>query len=391
MIQDKAESIEVGSQAVHASQVQPVASKPARLDSLDVFRGLTLVAMVFVNSHGHRKYMYPGIDHSHWSGWGLADLAFPFFIFIVGVAIPYSLQSRMARGEKGLWIHVFKRSAILFVLGVLMGLVPDFNFGGIRYLGVLQRIAICYLGASLLYMTVKPKGLAIISAAILILYFVLLKYVPVPGVGAGVLDQPEGNWAQYIDYKLMAGHMQFPKLETKGLLSTLPALVTALIGVLTGQYLRSSDDPLKKTANMYLYGTFGVCLGWVWGISFVVSQAIWTSSYVLLMAGMSLIALASCYYLVDIRKSRWWTPPLMAFGTNAIAVWIGSMFSRQAMEMIFVTGHSGKSVDLKTYLYECLAAWVGPHNGSLLFAVLFILFWMAIMGMLYRKGIVIKI
>ncbi len=189
----------------------------------------------------------------------------------------------------------------------------------------------------------------------------------------------------------MAGHMQFDKLETKGILSTFPALATALIGVLTGQYLRSAAKPLEKTVKMYLYGTGAICLGAVWSLTFLISQAIWTSSYVLLMAGMSLIALASCYYLVDIQKSRWWTPPAMVFGVNAIAVWVGSMLSRQTLEAINVTGSDGKLIDLKTYLYQGLASWTGPYKGSMLFAVAFVLVWVGIMSILYRRRIYIKI
>ncbi len=372
---------------------QTIAPKRERLQSLDVFRGLTLVVMVFVNSHGDHSRMYPGVDHANWSGWGLADLAFPFFIFIVGVAIPYALESRLARGmsERQLWSHIIQRSVILFVLGLVMGAFPYYDLSKLRYLGVLQRIAICYLGASFLYLRFKPKGLVIISASILVLYYILLRFVPVPGYGAGVLDKPVGNWTQYIDLRLMAGHMQFDKLETKGILSTLPALVTALIGVLTGQYLRSAATPLEKAVNMYLYGTYGVCLGAAWSITFLITQAIWTSSYVLLMAGMSLITLATCYYLVDIRKSRWWTPPLMVFGTNAIAVWVGSMISRQTLEAINITGGDGKLVDLKTYLYQGLASWTGPYVGSMLFAIAFVLVWMGIMSVLYRRGIYIKV
>jgi predicted acyltransferase len=385
------------SAAVSAADRQPAAPKPDRLRSLDVFRGITLVAMVFVNSHGGgHEFIYPGIDHGHWNNWGFADLVFPFFIFIVGVAVPYALSSRLARGvsEKKLWGHIFQRFLILFAIGLLMAPFPHYDLASlskIRYLGVLQRLAICYLVASWLYLRFRPMTQAIIAAALLVFYFVVMKFVPGPGFGAGELQAPGSNWAQYIDCRLMTGHMQFKNLETKGLLSTLPAIATALIGVLTGQHLKSNAAPLEKAVNLYLFGTAGVFLGAVWSISFPINQAIWSSSLVLLMGGMSLIVLASCYYTVDIRKSIWWTPPFLVFGTNAVAVWIGSMLSRQTLEAIRVSASDGKLVDLKTYLYQFLAAWVGPWNGSLLFAVTFVLVWLGITSALYRRKVFIKI
>jgi predicted acyltransferase len=377
---------------------QPLPSpKPERLHSLDVFRGITLVGMIFVNSHGGgHEYMYPGIDHGYWNHWGLADLVFPFFIFIVGVAVPYALAGRLARGvsEKVLRGHIFRRFLLLFAIGLLMAPFPHYNLAAlakIRYLGVLQRIAICYLVASLLYMRFKPKTLAVIAASLLVFYFIVIKFVPGPGFAAGDLAAPGNNWAQYIDCRLMTGHMQFENLETKGLLSTLPAIATALIGVLTGEYLRSRAAPLEKAVNMYLFGTVGVFLGAVWSISLPVNQAIWSSSLVLLMGGMSLIVLASCYYVVDIRKSMWWTPPFLVFGMNSIAVWVGSMLSRQTLEAITISGRDSTPVDLKTFIFRWMASWIGPMNGSLLFAVGFILVWMGIMTILYRKKIFIKL
>jgi predicted acyltransferase len=371
--------------------------KPERLRSLDVFRGITMMSMVFVNSHGGgHDYIYPGIDHGNWNNWGFADLVFPFFIFIVGVAVPYALSSRLARGvsEKTLWGHILQRTLLLFLIGMVVGRFPYYDLASlvqIRYLGVLQRIAICYLVVSLLYLRCKPKTQAVIAGVLLVFYFIVMKFVPGPGFAAGDLAAPGNNWAQYIDCCLMTGHMQFEALETKGLLSTLPAIATALIGVLTGEFLRSRAAPLEKAVNMYLYGTAGVFLGAVWSISFPVNQGIWSSSMVLLMGGMSLIVLASCYYVVDIRKSTWWTPPFLVFGMNSIAVWAGSNMLLQAMEAIKIRGSAGTPVDLKTLIFHWIASWIGPMNGSLLFAIAFVLLWLGIMSVLYRKKFFIKL
>jgi predicted acyltransferase len=380
--------------------------KPERLLSLDVFRGITLAGMVLVNSPGNRENTYPALLHVDWNGWKFADLILPFFVFIVGVAIPYSLDSLLARGasRKAIVLKIVRRSALLFAIGLAMNAVPHyddahdhilfFGLSDLRIFGALQRVALCYLFASLIYLGFRPKGQVVIGALLLVFYFVVMKFVPVPGYGAGVLE-PIGNWAQYIDSHLMAGHLGWHSeagdWEGKGLLSTLPAIATALIGVLTGQYLKSAAQPLEKTTNMYFFGVLGIFFGTLWSLCFPINQHLWTSSLVLLMGGIALLVLASCYYVCDVKKSTWWTLPLLVFGRNSLAVWVLSIVFQQMLGLICFRGSDGMTIDLKTRMYRWLADWAGPQNGSLLFAVGYVLFWLAVMGLLYRKRIFIKI
>jgi predicted acyltransferase len=376
--------------------------KKPRLLALDVFRGLTLFGMVLVNTHGDSRFQYPPLRHVAWHGWSFADLIFPFFLFIVGVAIPYSIESQRARGARSGQIlrHVLRRAVVLFAIGVAMNWYHKFDFAQpaldlphLRIFNVLQRIALCSVVVTGMYLWCKPRTQAAIAAAILVLYFVLLTFVPVPGYGAGVLEKV-GNWTQYIDAQVMGAHCGWVEKgqpwEGKGLLSTLPAIVTVLMGLWTGRYLRSSAETMPKLVNLYFFGTAAMFLGAFWSNFFPINQCLWTSSLVLLMGGMAMVVLASCYYVADVRKVTWWTPPFVVFGMNSLAVWVGSVTFKDTLDKIRLVGSAGEPVSLKTHLFQWLAQWLGLWNGSLAFAILYLLFWLAIMSVLYRKKIFFK-
>lgn len=360
--------------------------------SLDVFRGFTLLGMVLVNSHP--LGIYPGLGHARWNGWGFADLIFPFFVFIVGVAIPYSVANRLARGEtpRKLFSHILRRCVLLFVIGVFLNGYPRFDFSTLRVMNVLQRIAICYFLASLIYIYVRMSVRSIVwlCGTILVLYFVLMKFVPVPGYGAGVLE-PVGNWGNYIDQHIMAGHMQQKLYEGKSLLGSFPALVTMLMGLLTGLYLRTATPAYEKLTHMYLYGSVCMAAGIVWSAWFPINQGLWSSSLVLFMGGVALLFLASCYYIVDIRKVSWWTLPCLIFGMNSIAVWVFSQLGMKTLMAINVASPGGTTISLWQLWGESFARYLGRMNGSLAFAILFDIFWLGVMGILYRRRIVIKL
>jgi predicted acyltransferase len=368
--------------------------------------------MVLVNNHGSSSHFYPGLRHVTWEGWSLADLVFPSFIFIVGVAIPFSLDARLARGasRRSLLWTVFCRAIVLFALGLFLNAFPaglgrrmeSFDLANIRIMGVLQRIALCYFFASVIYLYWRPKAQGVLGVSVLVLYFLLLKFVPVPGGTAGEMARPDGTWPQYIDARLLAGHLQIPPtskptgfcdqgFEAKGLLSTLPAIVTALIGVWAGRRLKSSSPALEKAVHLYFFGTLGILLGTVWSASFPINQNLWTSSLVLFMGGIGMVALASCYYLVDIKAIRWWTPPFAALGANAISVWTLDWFLRAALAQVMVAGTDGNPVSLKTCLWQGLSVYTGPMAGSFLIGLAHVLLWMGLTGMLYRKRLFIKI
>jgi len=373
--------------------VDPVTPRPKeRLLSLDVFRGFTLLGMVLVNSHPGE--IYPGLGHAKWNGWGFADLIFPFFVFIVGVAIPYSFASRLARGEnrEKLFKHILIRCVLLFAIGVFLNGFPRFDLSTLRVMNVLQRIAICYFLASIIFVYIRmtTRSIVRLCGAILVLYFILMKFVPVPGYGAGVLE-PIGNWGNYFDRHIMLGHMQHDGWEGKSLLGSFPALVTMLMGLLTGVYLRTARPAYETLTHLYFYGSLCMAAGITWGLWFPINQHLWTSSLVLFMGGMALVFLATCYYIVDTKKITWWTLPCLIFGVNSLAVWVFSQLGMKTLMAIDITGPDGAAVSLWKAGGDRLATYLGPLNGSLAFAILYVLFWLGVMGILYRQRIFIKL
>lgn len=374
-----------------------------RLLALDVFRGFTLFGMVLVNSPGDSHFAYPAVKHVEWHGWAFADLVFPFFLFIVGVAVPYSIESQRKRGAtRGrILLHVMKRAVVLFAIGVAMNWYHKLDLSKLaldlphlRFFNVLQRIAVVSVLLTLLYLWCKPRAQIVLAVTILVGYFLLMKFVPVPGYGAGVLEKV-GNWAQYLDENVMGAHCGFDAgrghvHEGKGLLTTLPALVTGLLGMWTGRYLRGPAPVLEKLVNLYFFGSSAMLSGVLWSNIFPINQNLWTSSLVLFMGGTAMVVLASVYYVADFRKITWWTLPFVVMGTNSLLVWIGSVTFKDTLEKIKFAGAADKAMDLKTHLYHALVPWLGPWNGSLAFAVLYVLFWLAIMSVLYRNKIFFK-
>ncbi|MDZ7260848.1 MAG: DUF5009 domain-containing protein [candidate division KSB1 bacterium] len=368
-------------------------TNPNRLLSLDAFRGLTIAGMILVNNPGTWSAVYPPLRHAAWHGWTPTDLIFPFFLFIVGVAMTFSFAHRLARGDSKtkLYLKVIRRTLIIFGLGLFLNGFPYFNLSTIRIPGVLQRIALCYFFASIVTLEMRIKGQAIIAAFLLILYWVLMKLVPVPGYGAGVLE-PEGNLAAYIDNALLHGHLWKPTWDPEGLLSTLPAISTTLLGVLTGHWLHSSRSPIEKAAGLLVMGNFGLVVGVILDICFPINKYLWTSSYVVFMAGMALNFLGVCYWLIDVKGYQRWATPFLIYGTNAIAVYVLSSLVAEIMTTWKVTGADGSEMQLKTYLFEKLfASWASPINASLFFALTYVLIWLGLMALLYRKRIFIKI
>ncbi|MGO8785947.1 MAG: acyltransferase family protein [Terriglobia bacterium] len=379
------------------SATPPVRTKE-RLLSLDVFRGMTLVMMTFVNNHGDEGFGYAPFRHGGWNRWTPTDLVFPFFIFIVGVAIPFSFAGRLDRGEtkSKLYKHIISRAVILFAIGLLLNCFPEdgspwFHFSTLRIFGILQRIGLCYLAASVIYLNLKTRGQAIITASLLVFYFIMMKFVPVPGYGAGVLAR-EGNWVQYIDIHVMRGHLASPDFETKGLLSTLPAIANALIGVMVGQYLRSSLPALEKIARFFVTGNVMMFLGLVWSVWFPINQGLWTSSLVLFMCGMALVIFTCCYYLVDIKKVTGWTKIFVIFGVNPIAIWVGEWMVHATLVKLTVHPANGAAVSVWTLIYSRVyASWAGPSHGAELMAFSVVLVWSAILAAMYKRRIFIKV
>ena len=320
------------SAATTTTAPQSMVNTMRRLVSLDVARGITIAFMILVNNGGSGKYSYHQLEHSAWNGWTLTDLVFPSFLFIAGISIVLSTETRLARGESKttLRLHVLRRAVILFLLGLVVNGFPLFHLETLRIYGVLQRIAICFLIASLLYLWNSRAWVAATTAVVALLgYWILMRWVPIPGIGVPThsvpLLDPNQNWVAYLDRKLLPGRLYEGVRDPEGLLSDIPAMGTILFGVLTGIWLRRPKSLSTKAAGLLGAAISGLVLGEIWNVWFPINKKLWTSSYVLFAAGCTLLLLAICFYAVEIKKwTRGWTYPWLVFGSNAITAYVFS-------------------------------------------------------------------
>jgi predicted acyltransferase len=366
-----------------------------RLASLDVFRGITIAGMVLVNNPGTWEHIHWPLEHAEWHGWTPTDLVFPFFLFIVGVAITLAFGSRAEseRSKRDLYLKIIKRTLIIFGLGLLLNAFPYFNLSELRIPGVLQRIAVCYFFASIIFLNTKVRTQLIIAISLLVIYRLLTANVAAPGFAAGDLSK-EGSIASFVDRIVFGKHVwaQAKVYDPEGLLSTIPALATTLIGVLTGHWLRTKKSAHEKVAGMFVAGVVCIVLGWAWNPFFPINKALWTSSYVLFSGGLALQFLAFCYWLIDIKGYRLWAKPFEVLGMNAIALYVGSALMAELLGLITVTGPDGSKIALQTWIYQHLfASWASEVNASLAFAIVFVLVWLGLMWILYRRKIFIKV
>jgi len=363
-----------------------------RLSSLDAFRGLTIAAMILVNNPGSWKYVYPPLRHAEWHGWTPTDLVFPFFLFIVGVSLAISLSRRREQriAPAGIYLKVFSRALIIFGLGIFLHLFPKFHLATMRIPGVLQRIALCYLIGALIYLsTAKWPRLAVI-AVILAGYWLAMKFIPVPGYGAGVLEY-KGNLAGYLDTRFLAGHLYRPEFDPEGLLSTIPAVATVLLGTLAGDMLLSEKTLVRKAAVFFGLGSILAALGFVLHPYFPINKQLWTSTYVLFSAGLALIILGAFILIMEEFRIKKWAYPFLVLGSNAIAVFTASTLMTKILIWIKVSA-AGKTQTLYSWIYErAFASWAGPMIGSLAFALIYVLLWIMMLVPLYRHKVFLKV
>jgi len=383
---------------------QAVSKTSGRLVSLDAFRGATIAGMMMVNNPGSWSSIYPPFRHAAWNGWTFTDLIFPFFLWIVGVAMTFSFSKRVERGadREKLLLHAVRRSAIIFAIGLFLNGFPfgllfghQFSWVTIRIPGVLQRIAICYLVASLIVLYSNITWQVRWTAILLVVYWLLVKLVPVPGYGAGVLD-PVGSLAWYLDSTILRGHTWLgapaPGFDPEGILSTLPAIATTMLGVLTGHFLRSERTAEEKTAWMFIYGNVFLCIGLLMDNWLPINKNLWTTSYSVFMAGMALNVFAFCYWLIDVKGYRRWAKPFQIYGLNAITMFALAGLIGRLTAIIKVTGPGGTPVTLQSCYYNLLFAPVGdPMVASFLHSVAFMLALYLIAYAMYRFDVIIKV
>ena len=377
--------------------------------SLDVFRGATIAAMILVNDPGSWGHIYPPLEHAEWNGWTPTDLIFPFFLFIVGVSMTLSFASRIARGitRRALVIHVVRRSALIFVIGLFLNGFPGFDLSSIRIMGVLQRIALCYFVAGLLYLMTfqtvpaadRPvrvranlRVTAAVAIALLVGYWALMTFVPVPGYGAGHLDK-EDNLGAYIDRTLMGGHLWSESVtwDPEGFLSTLPAISSLLLGILAGEWLRSDRSAVRKVLGLATVGLVLLIAGRLLHPYFPINKNLWTSSFVLFTGGFAMLALAACYWIVDVRTWRAWTAPFLVFGMNAILAYaLAALVSEVSTDFEF--SDHGNQTTLHGWLYQrYFVPHASPVNASLAFALFFVLVIFALLWPFYRGKVFLRI
>ncbi len=376
---------------------------PQRLLSLDVFRGITVAGMLLVNQPGDWSAVYPPLAHAAWHGWTPTDLIFPFFLFIVGVTTHLSLEARRRRGDaEGAIVAQVARRAVLIVLcGLLLAAFPWGPLERIttmRFPGVLQRIGVAYFFGAMLTRRGSLKAQVVVLVALLYGYWFAMTLLPVPGTGAMgqlILDDPDASLAAWLDRAVFGRHLWRTAVtwDPEGLLSTVPAVGTVMLGVFTGRWLASERPIQERLVGLFAAGALATMAGLMWNWSFPINKSLWTSSYVLFTGGVAATTLATCTWLVDVVGMRWWTPPWTWFGRNPLIAFVGSgMMARTIYSLIRIPQADGSSLSLQRVIYEsAYASWLPPRDASLLFGVSFVALWAVILWALDRRRIYWKL
>jgi predicted acyltransferase len=374
-----------------------------RLVSLDAFRGFTIAAMVLVNNPGDWSNLYPQLEHARWNGWTFTDTIFPFFLFIGGVSMALSLGRLAAAGvDKGSLLRKLAvRALLIFAIGFALNLMPYFHFEVVRIPGVLQRIALCTLLAAPVVVYCSWRQQVAVIAGLLALYAALMLFVDVPGFGAGVLE-PGKDLGAYIDRLLLGKHLwvQSKTWDPEGLLSTMPAVASQLIGVLCGRWLLSERPRAEHTVWMMLAGLLLLALGSIFdAILMPINKSLWTPSFCLLMSGWALLAFALFYWLLDgstdatVREiAGRWSKPFVIYGMNALFIFALSGFIAKMFGFIKFAQPDGSQLSLGKMLYAPIKALpVAPVNTSLLYALLFNFFMFAVAWIMWRRNWFVKV
>lgn len=371
-----------------------MADAPRRRLSLDVFRGLTIAAMVIVDNPGNWSTVYAPLLHAEWHGWTPTDFIFPFFVFILGMSI--TLSTRGVQSVPGL----VKRSAVIMLCGFLLAYYVRFDLATVRIPGVLFRLALCSLAASLVYRQVlrvpddaRVHLVLALTAALLVGYWALLTFVPPPGGVAGDLT-PSGNLGAWLDRTVFGTAHLWRTARTwdpEGLLSTMPAIGTALTGVAAGLVLRSDRSDAEKMAVYLAAGGAAVAAGLLWDARFPINKQLWTSSFVLFTSGLASIAFGICFWVLDVRGRRSaLLHPFVVMGMNPLALFVMSGFMIKTLLWIKVATGPGTTTSLYNWIYTHaflpLGLW-GPKNTSLAFALASLLVLYVPLEVMHRKRI----
>lgn len=367
--------------------------KSQRLMALDAFRGLTIAAMITVNTPGSWGYVHAPLLHSKWHGCTPTDLVFPFFLFAVGVAMWFAFGKFDHKLNADAGKKILKRTVLIFGIGLFLNFFPfvHIEIANLRIMGVLQRIALAYGIGSLLCLSLSKSRLIYVSTAILFAYWGLVFFLG----GDDPYSLEQNPTVAFDAMVLGANHMYkgfgIP-FDPEGLFSTIPAIVTVILGYLTG-FLVSSSERKKIVPKLLMFGSVGVMAGLVWNIGFPINKPIWSSSYVIYTAGLAQLVLAVMIYLIDILNYKKWAHPFLVFGMNPLFIFVLSVvWVKVIIYLVHFSDETGNAITGYAWLYKNgFASWAGAMNGSLLFALSHILVYWLIVLFLYRKKIFIKI
>lgn len=361
-----------------------------RVTALDIFRGITMAAMILVNDPGIGTHVYAPLEHAAWNGITLTDFIFPSFIFIVGVSVVLSLSTQLQKGisKKLMLKKICRRAITLYLIGVFLSILPTFNLSLLRFTGVLQRISIVFFCCALLRLLTSISFQVKLAVSILIAYYLLMTFVPVPGYGYPILE-PGKNLAAWVDSKLLPGKMWNGTWDPEGFLTTFQAIVTGITGMLAGHLLLSNKTAERKIIWLFFAGfiSFAIANGWNW--FFPINKNLWTSSFVLYMSGLDCMILAGLYFLVDVLGIKKWATFALVFGSNAITAYLISEFF---YDIIYfkVGGVHGTSLN-DVIIKAVTPSGLPLELISLIWAVLYCILCFIPVYVLFKKKIFLKI
>ncbi|MEO8449580.1 MAG: heparan-alpha-glucosaminide N-acetyltransferase domain-containing protein [Gemmatimonadota bacterium] len=370
-----------------------------RLVSLDVFRGMTVAAMLLVNDPGTWSSVYAPLKHAKWHGWTPTDLVFPFFLFIVGVTTSLSLERRAELGAPDGEIRrrVVRRALLIFLWGLLVNAFPFFplrELASIRIPGILQRIAICYLVTGLFTWKRSIRAHVVLVAILLVGYWILLTRIAPPGETIATINDPGRTMAAYFDRLLLGDHIQATTKtwDPEGPLSTISAVATCLLGAIAGRWLRRPVDLGSRLTRLAAAGALGVAAGLAWSVVFPINKNLWTSSYVLFTAGLAAAGIAGVGWLIDVRHWSRGIGFFRTFGLNPLVAFVGSAMLARLLVVVQVGVRSGETTSLHNAVYEhAFGPFLPPRIASLAYAALYVLLWYVILRILERRGLILKV
>lgn len=366
----------------------------SRLLSLDVMRGVTIAAMTLVNNPGDWEHIYAPLEHSKWDGCTPTDLIFPFFLFIVGVSTVFAMETKKAdpANHGKMILGALRRMALLIIISWCIQLFYHHSITHLRLMGVLPRIALVFFIDAVLYIKTTQKTRDWVLAAVLVGYYLILNFVPVPGTGPANLN-PETNLGAWLDRLVLSTNHLWAESKTwdpEGILGTLPALGTGLMGIRAGTWLKRTDrESSVKVTWLFVYGSLAVTAGLVWDLFFPINKALWSSSFVLYTGGLATIALALAYWLIDVQGRKKYVWVFVVFGMNAITAYVLGDLLQGLIDLNFIKlGGNGTTA---AFYHNFIAPYFQPYNASLLRAIIYLLLTWLPMLWLYKKKIYIKV